>query len=295
MPRAVRISSQTLITAVLLLMLALSGVILARITWMFFYPESLLHPVAVDERPDLSRSSESAARAAGFSELARLSVLGSAAGPAPVRRDAPDTQLNWTLKGVLSDPDPRRSAAIMALQGQGDKAYRVGAALPGNVTLEEIHSDRVILSRAGQLETLRLRRAELNAGGARNRSAARRPVVEPLPSAEPDLTLADDGGIARIDREGWMNDPNRFLDVVSASPVLVDGRVYGLEVRPGRNAREFAAAGLQPGDVVTSVEGRPVAEINDYRDVLQELTGSSSVSLSVERNGEPVNITISMD
>jgi general secretion pathway protein C len=108
------------------------------------------------------------------------------------------------------------------------------------------------------------------------------------------VTLAADGGVARIDREAWMNDPQRFLEVVSASPVMVDGAMYGLEVSPARNAREFEAAGLQAGDVVTSVEGTPISEINDYRDILEGLTGDS-VSLTLERGGEPMTITITMD
>ena len=91
-----------------------------------------------------------------------------------------------------------------------------------------------------------------------------------------------------------MNNPQRFMEVVSATPVLIDGAMYGLEVSPARNAREFEAAGLQPGDVITAVEGTPVAEINDYRDILQTLTGNT-VSLSLDRNGEPTTITITMD
>ena len=70
--------------------------------------------------------------------------------------------------------------------------------------------------------------------------------------------------------------------------------MYGLEVSPARNAREFEAAGLQAGDVVIAVEGTPVSDINDYRDILQELTGDS-VTLLLERNGEPMTITITMD
>ena len=192
------------------------------------------------------------------------------------------------LKGVLTDPDPARSRAILAPQGQPEKAYVVGASLPGNVRLEQVLADRVILARDGKLETLRLQRASLSSG----KTPARRAAA--LPQVDSNLTIAADGGVARIDREEWMNNPQRFMEVVSATPVLIDGAMYGLEVSPARNAREFEAAGLQPGDVITAVEGTPVAEINDYRDILQTLTGNT-VSLSLDRNGEPTTITITMD
>jgi general secretion pathway protein C len=71
--------------------------------------------------------------------------------------------------------------------------------------------------------------------------------------------------------------------------------MYGLEVTPSRNVREFEAAGLKPGDVITDVDGTPIADIEDYRDILKEMTDASSVSISLERDGEPMNITITMD
>ena len=83
--------------------------------------------------------------------------------------------------------------------------------------------------------------------------------------------------------------------VVSASPIMVDGQMVGLEVHPARNAREFTAAGLEPGDVVISVEGMPVSEITDYREILQELGNASSVALSLERDGQPLSLSISLD
>ena len=85
------------------------------------------------------------------------------------------------------------------------------------------------------------------------------------------------------------------MEVISATPVMVDGAMYGLEVTPSRNVREFEAAGLKPGDVITDVDGTPIADIEDYRDILKEMTDASSVSISLERDGEPMNITITMD
>jgi general secretion pathway protein C len=266
---------------------AFIAVMLGQLTWTLVEPQSVL-PAPAPVALTLAEASADSGQG-GFAELASLSVFGSAAGkPASAALNAPDTSLSWVLKGVLTDPDPARSAAILAPQGQPEKAYRVGASLPGNVRLEQVLADRVILARDGKLETLRLQRASL----AASKAPARRTAA--LPQVDSNLTIAADGGVARIDREEWMNNPQRFMEVVSATPVLIDGAMYGLEVSPARNAREFEAAGLQPGDVITAVEGTPVAEINDYRDILQTLTGNT-VSLSLDRNGEPTTITITMD
>lgn len=288
MPLDPRLSIEPVIRLVTLLLAAVVVVMLGRVTWMLVEPSSLL-PAADARRFEPGADASAAVQVRGYEDVATLSVFGSAAMTANRAVNAPDTSLSWVLKGVLADPDPQRSGAILAPQGQPEKYYRVGAQLPGSVRLDQVLADRVILARDGKLETLRLQRRPLSSGSV---APSRRTAN--LPQVDTSMTLAPDGGVARIDREAWMNDPQRFLEVVSASPVMVDGAMYGLEISPARNAREFEAAGLQAGDVVTAVEGTPVSEINDYRDILQELTGDS-VSLALERNGEPMTITITMD
>tara|TARA_R110000764_G_scaffold48044_1_gene106853 strand:- start:12090 stop:12956 length:867 start_codon:yes stop_codon:yes gene_type:complete len=288
MPLVARFSSDIVVRLVTGILVLLCAWLLAHLTWMLIEPDSVLPAPSALGYP--ASNSEAAEEIPGFRELARLSVLGRApAADGPVVVSAPDTKLSWTLKGVLSDPDPRRSAAILATQGQPEKLYRVGAQLPGQVRLDQVLGDRVMLVRDGQLETLRLKRNEL---GTSTRSPSRKTA---LPTTDSNVTLAPDGQLARIDRTAWLNDPQRFMEVISATPVMVDGAMYGLEVTPSRNVREFEAAGLKPGDVITDVDGTPIADIEDYRDILKEMTDASSVSISLERDGEPMNITITMD
>lgn len=288
MPLVARLPLDPFLRAATLILLGLAAIVLGRLVWVVLEPSSILPPV---DTSSLSGPEQTASReAGGFRELAALSVLGKSQSSGPRVVDAPDTNLKWELKGVFTNPDPARSAAILAPQGQSEKLYRVNASLPGNVRLDQVLGDRVILARDGKLETLRLKRATPESSGSRtSRNTAS------LPATDSNATLAPDGGVARIDREAWMNDPQRFMEVISASPVLQDGEMYGLEVNPSRNAREFEAAGLQAGDVIIAVEGTPVSDINDYRDILQEFGSASSVSVSLERNGEPMNITIMMD
>ncbi|WP_341708231.1 type II secretion system protein GspC [Halopseudomonas sp.] len=288
MPLVARFSLESLVTLVCGLFVAISAWILGHLIWTLIEPQSVMP--AASSLPYSVSSSERSVAQPGFRELALLSPYGRA-DRAPVAVDAPDTKLSWTLKGVLSDPDPARSAAILVTQGQPEKLYRVGATLPGQVRLEQVLADRVMLMRDGQLETLRLKRNELNGSGRSARNAR----TAALPEVDANQTLAPDGNLARIDREAWLNDPQRFAEVISANPVMVDGALYGIEVSPARNAREFEAAGLKAGDVITDVDGTPVSQIEDYRDILRDMSGATSVSVSLERDGQPMNITITMD
>lgn len=287
MPLVARFTLDSVVRFSTFVLVAITAVLLGRLTWAVLEPASILP--AADAPSTMNFTAETAPVRGGFAELASLSVFGTAAAKTGSRAlNAPETSLSWSLKGVLSDPDPSRSAAILLPQGQSEKLYRVGASLPGDVTLQEVLADRVILNRGGRLETLRLKRHDTAGSTAGNRRAPA------LPSAQ-SAALAADGGEPRIDRDAWVDNPQRFLDVISANPVMQDGALYGLEVSPARNAREFEAAGLVAGDVITEVNGSPVADITDYRDLLKELADASSVSVSLERNGEPMNITISMD
>lgn len=281
MPVIARFTLESLVRLATFILVAITAVLLGRLTWAVLEPSSLL-PAAASAPAHIIQSDFSTAQNGGFRDLASLSVFGKVtAGQQPVI-DAPETSLRWTLKGVFSNPDPRRSAAILSPQGQAEKLYRVGAALPGNVTLQEVLADRVILDHGGRLETLRLKRYD-----APSSSSPRRTAAAALPTAAQ--------APPRIDRDAWLDNPQRFLDVISANPVMEEGVLYGLEVSPARNAREFEAAGLVAGDVITEVNGSPVADISDYRDLLVELAEASSVFVSLERDGEPMNLTINMD
>lgn len=278
-----RITMDAVVRWLVLLLLIITAVVLARLTWVVIEPSSVLSPTGSTSSAVIAPAGEETSLRGGFREMAALQIFGRVAAPKTL--DAPDTSLSWSLKGVFADPDPSRSAAILAPQGQTEKLYRAGAELPGQVTLQEVLADRVILNRGGRLETLRLKSNTINSAASYRRAPAL-PVSTGNPSG---------GDAPRVDRDAWINDPQRFLDVITANPVMQDGVLYGLQISPARNAREFAAAGLKAGDVITGVDGSPVAEITDYRDLLKSLADATSVAVALERDGEPMNITINMD
>jgi general secretion pathway protein C len=73
----------------------------------------------------------------------------------------PETTLQLDLKGIYSDPDEEMGSAIIAVPGQQDHVYLIGDTVPGGAVLLDIYEDRVILRRAGQLESLMLPQKKL--------------------------------------------------------------------------------------------------------------------------------------
>lgn len=196
---------------------------------------------------------------------------------------APDTPLNLTLIGVLADSREEFSRALIA-QGADERSYAIGDDVSRGVTLQAIFPDRVILSRAGRLETLRLERDKPGAGGD---------------SAPPPVAQADErapGGppaLAQI-RDEVLRDPARASDYVRVQPANVGGTLKGYRVYPGKDRSAFTAAGLRPGDLVTSVNGVQLDDPAKALQMLGDLSQAGQVNLVVERGGQSQNISINL-
>lgn len=191
--------------------------------------------------------------------------------------DAPETRLNLKLRGILAANEATFSRAIIA-SGNQDKVYSVGDTLPGGASVEAVLADRVLLRRAGRLETLRLPRESADSG-----------ISYDEPRADESQTFSDVGEL----REEIVENPTRLSELVRYSPVLQDGEIRGYRLYPGRDRARFAELGLQPGDVVTAINGTELSDPGRAVEMLNSLTDQSSITLTVERGGTQQEITLS--
>ncbi len=68
-----------------------------------------------------------------------------------------------------------------------------------------------------------------------------------------------------------------------------DERLVVKDVSEGSGAKE---AGVQAGDLITAVEGKPVAVIEDLTEELKDKKAGSKVNVSVERGGETLELDV---
>ena len=192
--------------------------------------------------------------------------------------EAPDTTLNLRLTAVVADArDNRRGAAIIAGE-QEEKTYTVGDVIDGtrDVQLHGVHGDRVLLNRAGQLETLRLPKDADGEGGAR---VAVPRVATPLP-AVPSLRAAPVAGAAR------------FVNALRIDSHSEQGRMVGFRLNPGTDAAQFQLLGFQPGDVVTEINGIALNDPGLGFQVFEGLGESTVASVTLIRGGTTQVLTI---
>ena len=66
----------------------------------------------------------------------------------------PETKLNLTLAGLFTSPNQQDAGAIILDDRKQSQYFSTGEELPGGVTLQSVHKDRVVINRNGMYETL---------------------------------------------------------------------------------------------------------------------------------------------
>lgn len=191
--------------------------------------------------------------------------------------DAPDTTLNLELTGTQAGADIRHGQAIIASGRGHEKAYSVGDTIEGTngARLHAVYADRVILNRNGQLETLRLPKAQAGQATAAVTPSARAP-----------------GAGSPSVRQIISDNATKISKVIRLAPHIEGGKMVGFRVSPGPDRKAFEALGLQPGDVVTDVNGTAVDDPSKGLKVYQALGEATVANVTVLRDGNPQVIAI---
>jgi general secretion pathway protein C len=238
---------------------------------------------------DVAGGGRSGAKAAPQASPLRAHSLDLAAitnahlfGAAPVApqdgANAPQTSIPLVLTGTIAGNDPQNGLAILGQTAQTAKVYAVGDNVPGGAKLHSVYSDRVVIDRNGQLESLALPR-QMNAGNG------------PPPSSA--ALQGDSGSIERM-RRMISEQPGLLADVLRPQPVIDHGRMNGFRVYPGRNRMAFMRLGLRPGDQVTAINGTPLDDRDRSEQILHTLSSSSEAHVTVIRNGQQQDLTLNI-
>ena len=213
------------------------------------------------------------------------------------------TNLNIKLKGVFAG-SPSGLAILNA--GERDQATRVGAEIVPGVVLEQVHARHVLLRRNGVLERVNIEeRTQLAAAAPAGPTAARRtrtrPVAEAVPAPAPPPPTpaaryqrpepyAPVGDVPTEPASGAAGGPPPTP--LAAPPMPAGTAARGLVVTSVPSGGMLERLGLQPGDVIRSVNGEAVATEADVARIVQSRGLQGTFTAEVQRGGATVPITV---
>lgn len=279
---------------VVVILIALSAVYSAQLTWLWLQPVPAVTAPRI-QPADLTNSASSAnpeqlGATLGERHLfGRFEAVATAEPEQPV--EAPETRLNMKLQAVLARGNDGNGFAIISRGGGQASAFSIGDDIFNQATLSAVYSDRVILDRNGQLETLRYEREAI--------SQLLQVNDEPI-ADDSSFSETIDQAQQRVDRgedvqaqveqmvsyvqQRANSDPQGLLDEVG-----LEATGSGYQVT--QNARQLAMAGLRPGDVVTAVNDQPVGNIGQDQALLNQiLQTGGELKIQIQRGSRSFTI-----
>jgi general secretion pathway protein C len=268
-------------TAIIYLLIILLSHSAARLTWALLSSPILSAPDAVaavelNRTGDRGRVPTPSTTAELGEKLASLHLFGKSSpviaeiDPAAMM-EAPATTLSLVLKGLIAANPEEKALAIISEKSKDGKemVYGLGEEIPGKAIIQGIHADRVILLRAGKLETLYLETDEEN----RNREPARPAAV---------------AGRQRVSR-GYVEEKLANLpDLAREVGVQVhtrNGSQYGFQLVSAQGSEFLTNLGLQAGDILYEVNGIRLSDASSALTAYEQLREARDIQLVIERDG----------
>ncbi len=255
---------------------------LAQLTWLLLPEEAESQPGRQALTPP-ARSIQSQQN--DYSHISNAHLFGryQQTETAPVTTDAPETRLNLVLRGILSATPAEMASAIISI-GKGGKedTYSVGDKV-SSATIREIHADRVILSRGGRLETLRMPKDFSNQliRSAPATSGSRTSESSSIDTSSPGKALADI-------RKQIIKNPTSFSQFAIPQPYKENGKLKGYRLKPKGDRSLFDSVGLQPDDIVIAVNGIELNNPSRGLKAIRKLQNAKQVDIVVLRQGAEV-------
>lgn len=310
------VHSRRLATLASVILVVLMSISVAR-TALFFIEnigDAAIEPVAVT--PSRGRTPTSAPL-----DIASLSLFGKQViqREAPQVVDAPKTSLNLELQGVFVAEDPDDSTAIVAERNKGGELFQIGDRLPGNATLDAVFEDHILIRRGARLEKLMFSDSPASsqftgAAGAssapsvnipsqasrmqqiRERIAARRAESrgeDPAPQTTADSATSLSSARSTLEtyKERLTSEPDAVMNELGLEAVSSsDSEGYRLS---GEIPEQMLnQVGLRRGDVIKTVNGAPVGNIQSDRALIDQAMQAGRVRVEVVREGRRFFLTV---
>jgi len=200
---------------------------------------------------------------------------------------APDTNLNLSLTGVIAADDPSIALAFIRVAGGSEKSYSIDEQVAGGAVVKEIYQDRVILSRNGRFETLRM--PQKFSGIVLQDSS-----TEKLAPTNKANTIQSTIPVEEVQKykQKLLSSPNELAGLIRQRPVRRNGKIIGYRLFPGSDRDLFKRLGLKPGDIITSINDLPLTDPSSAMQLYGQLPSMSQLNIKLDRGGQPMDLSL---
>jgi type II secretory pathway component PulC len=223
-----------------------------------------------------------------------------AASTAPVQA-AP---ASWVLSGILQGGTPESGSAIIGQTATTTRFRRVGQELGNGFKLAQVLADQVIIEGNAQRLAVKMVRPQLVSrplahGDADNATRVASVSYNGMTPAVQALAKAAEvprGATADVVAEGW----KARLSMGSAALNLAlrprphrddKGHYDGIQITANGDA-DLQQMGLQPFDVITQVNGKPITSPIEQQTTLTQIANGAPLKLTVEHSGSTRQIAL---
>ena len=184
------------------------------------------------------------------------------------------TSLSLTLFGTRVNEFSGSGSAILAGADGLQQSYLVGTEVMPGVILSEVAFDHVVLTRGGVKESLFL-----------DQSVPAETVGETGTAVTTTAAASSGSGEVRLNAA-------TLRDSVNVTPRNEGGRVTGLVLSAKDDGAMLRNAGLATGDIVVTINGRPVGSAQD---IAAQLRPGAKLTLEVERGAQKIPIGLNLE
>ncbi|WP_377109038.1 type II secretion system protein GspC [Pseudoalteromonas sp. R86517] len=218
-----------------------------------------------------------------------------------VINNAPETRLSINLTGIVAvSNDDKAGIAIIESQGR-QISYLVEEVVQGTrAEVAQILPDRVILSVNGRFETLMLDGLDFSKKVSMPVLAAREAQdmgPQKIEQSELQINATADPDVKEAiieTREELLSEPGKLFDYIRVSQAMSDGELIGYRLSPGKEPALFKQMGLQNNDLAVAINGYQLTDLQQAMAAINELRNTSDATITIERDGEQIDVQFSL-
>lgn len=209
----------------------------------------------------------------------------------PVALPVQETRLPLTLLGIFAAPDPKMSSAVIATsstKSQGGEYFKIGQEVQSGVVLVNVLNDQVVLKVRGKDEVLKFEEVAGLQPSVKSTNTTRPPNASRYNPAAP-IKSVDKGAIKspedfmKVAKTQLTTNPVGALASVGLEAVSNDGSTSGYKIGTGAASKNLTKYGLQPGDVVISINDIAVGNVEADKGLIDEIFDSGTAKVVIQR------------